>query len=87
MLSDNFSQVTIASSHNLKIMLYEISKGLFIPARKVVKARIYEKDGGYKVAITMDTVNKEESTVFSDQMVNYEGATALIKSLSTAMEV
>lgn len=65
--------------------MLEVATGLFIVKSKIVKMRIYEKDGKIRVAITMDTTNKDESTVFSDQMKDSEEAKTFINNIAHAI--
>lgn len=61
--------------------MIEIAPGRFINRKRIVGANIYQKDGKIRVAITLDTVNKEESTVFSGEMANDTEARNFISNL------
>lgn len=62
--------------------MIEIAKGRFVVAKRIVAANIYSKDGKIRVAITLDTVNKEEQTVFSGEMANEQEARNFISNLA-----
>jgi hypothetical protein len=61
--------------------MFEIAPGRFINLKKVIGANAYEKNGKWRVAFTMDTVNKEAETMYSAEFTAYEPAKALIQSL------
>jgi hypothetical protein len=61
--------------------MIEIAPNRFIVAKRIVGANIYTKDNKIRVAITLDTVNKEEATVFSGEMATAEQAKTFIFNL------
>jgi len=61
--------------------MFEIATNRFINRKKIIGANIYEKDGKIRVAITLDTVNKEEATAFSGEMATKEEARTFIGNL------
>ena len=61
--------------------MIEIAPNRFIVAKRIVSANIYTKDNKIRVAITMDTVNKEETTVFSGEMKDTTEARNFIANL------
>ena len=64
--------------------MLEIAPNKFIVAGRIVSARIYEKDGVIKVAISMDTVNPDEKTAFSGQMKDMNEAKNFIQNICNA---
>lgn len=61
--------------------MLEIAPGRFINRKRVVGANIYQKDGKIRVAIELDTVNKEAATAFSGELANDQEARNLIGNL------
>lgn len=65
--------------------MIEIAPGLYIPASRIVAARIYEKEGKFSVRFAMDTVNVEERAQFSGKLDNREQALAIVQNAGNAM--
>lgn len=63
--------------------MFEIAPNRFIVASRIVSANIYQKDSKIRVAITMDTVNAEERTVYSGEMATMEQAKAFIQNIGS----
>jgi len=63
--------------------MFEIAPGRFIVSSRIVAANIYTKDNKVRVAISLDTVNTEERTVFSAQMATNEEAKAFILNMNS----
>lgn len=61
--------------------MIEIAPNRFINRKRIVGANIYEKDGKIRVAITLDTVNKDEATCFSGEMADKQEARNFIGNL------
>lgn len=61
--------------------MIEIAPNRFINRKRIVGANIYTKDNVIRVAITMDTINKEEATCFSGTMETTEQARNFIGNL------
>lgn len=73
-------------------LTFEYAKGRFLNPKKVIDASIYTKQskevdstGNYpvvtRVAIAMDTENKDKSTLFSDPMPDDKAARNFIQSI------
>jgi hypothetical protein len=62
--------------------MIEIAPNRFVVKKRIVAANIYVKDNVTKVAISLDTVNKEEQTVFSGQMANEQEARNFVSNLA-----
>lgn len=63
--------------------MFEIAPGRFIVASRIVGCNIYTKENVRRVAITMDTVNAEERTVFSAPMESEEAAKTFVANLGS----
>lgn len=65
--------------------MFEIAPNRFIVASRIVAANIYTKDNKIRIAISMDTVNVEERTVFSGEMASQEEAKQFIQNMSAQL--
>lgn len=65
--------------------MIEIAQNLFIPTKRIVSMRIFEKNSVIKVRIAMDTINTEEREQFSGQMKDHTEAKAFIQNVSNQM--
>lgn len=61
--------------------MFEIAPGRFVNPKKIIGANVYEKNGKWRVAFTMDTINKEAENAFSGEHTAREAAEAFIKSV------
>ena len=68
-----------------KNQMIEIATGLYIVKSKILKLRIYQKDGKTKVAITLDTVNKDESTAFSAELSSLDEAKTFCLNIGSSL--
>lgn len=62
-------------------MMLKIAPGRFINSEKLISANVYEKEQKIRVALTVDTVVKEEQTKFSEQFKDAAEAEAWIVNL------
>lgn len=62
--------------------MIEIAPNRFVVKKRIVAANIYVRDNVIKVAISLDTLNKEEQTVFSGQMANEQEARNFVSNLA-----
>ena len=62
--------------------MFEISQGKYIVAGRIVDCNIYQKDGKFGIAISMDTVNAEARTAYSAKMETNEQAVAFINKMN-----
>ncbi len=46
----------------------KVNQNKYVNVEKILTANIFEKEGKFQCAISLDTVNKEESVVWSDKM-------------------
>lgn len=75
--------------------MFEITKGRFVDASKIIGANVYKKDTGkvhiadgtpiteIRVAIDMDTANKDKASVYAGPFDNEQKAIDFIKSIPT----
>ena len=61
--------------------MLKIAPGRFINSEKLISANVYEKEQKIRVALTVDTVVKEEQTKFSEQFKDAAEAEAWIVNL------
>lgn len=73
--------------------MFEITKGRFVDASKIIGANVYKKDTGnvnqengskiteIRVAIDLDTSNKDKSSVYAGPFENEQMAIDFIKSI------
>lgn len=62
--------------------MIEIAQNLYIFAKDVRTARIFDKDGVIKIRLGMDTVNIAEREQFSGKLDNIEQAKAMVQRIS-----
>lgn len=62
--------------------MFEISQGKYIVASRIVDCNIYEKDGKFGIAISMDTVNAEARTAYSAKLATREEAVQFINKMN-----
>jgi hypothetical protein len=75
--------------------MFEITKGRFVDASKIIGANVYKKDTGklseadgshimeIRVAIDMDTANKDKASVYAGPFATEGEAINFIKSIPT----
>lgn len=63
--------------------MFEINDGKYIVAAKIVDCNIYQKDGKFGVAISMDTVNVEARTAYSSKFETKEQAQQFIVNMGS----
>ena len=73
--------------------MFEITTGRFVDASKIIGANVYKKDTGklseadgshiteIRVAIDMDTANKDKASVYAGPFASEAAAVAFIKSI------
>lgn len=73
--------------------MFEISKGRFVDPNKIIGANVYQKSTGkmapdkvtelkeIRVAIDLDTANKDKSSVYAGPFLDESAALAFIKSI------
>jgi hypothetical protein len=62
--------------------MFEISPGKYIVASRIVDCNIYQKDGKFGIAISMDTVNAEARTAYSAKLDTNEAAVAFVNKMN-----
>ena len=65
--------------------MIEYTPGRFLVAKRIVGCNIYVKDGSTKVAITVDTVNAEERTVFAGPFKDDQEARQFIQGVNNQL--
>jgi len=63
--------------------MFEISTGRYIVASRIVDCNVYEKEGKFGVAISMDTVNAEARTAYSAKFDTREAAVKFVENMNT----
>jgi hypothetical protein len=65
--------------------MIEYAEGRFVVAKKIVGMNIYTKESKIRVAITLDTVNAEERTVFAGPFESKEQAKTFINNVNSQL--
>lgn len=60
---------------------FKYAQGRTVNSKLIVGASIYQKDGKYKVAIDLDTVNPDRRTVYSDPYATESEAQQFINTI------
>ena len=66
--------------------MFKYAAGRFVNPAKIIGASIYNKDGGYKVAIDLDVTNVDRKAVYSDAYPNPEEAELFICTIPCAYD-
>ena len=65
--------------------MIEYAPGRFLVAKRIVGCNIYTKNNEVKVAITVDTVNAEERTVFTPAFQSDQEARTFIQNVNNQL--
>lgn len=63
--------------------MFEINLGKYIVASRIVDCNIYEKEGKFGIAISMDTVNAESRTAYTCKFDTKEAAVKFVENMNS----
>lgn len=61
--------------------MFKYAAGRFVNPVKIIGASVYQKDGGFKVAIDLDVVNVDRKAVYSDSFPSSNDAEIFINTI------